>query len=75
MARKKRLFLVVLLTLFIDDICNYINFFIEKRPTDIEAFDLIMIRFNTGTIVNYSVIFVLAISVIYFLLNFFSTDK
>lgn len=75
MTRKKRLFIVVLLTLLIDDICRYINFFIEKHPTEIEAFDFVMMRFDSGTVINLAVIFVVIVSVIYFLLHFFSTEK
>ena len=75
MGKAKKLYLVILLTLIINDVCLYIRHLSSSKPHNIISFDLIVTRFDSGIVVNYSIIFVLFISFIYFVVNFFKSDN
>ena len=75
MGKRRKLFLVVLLTLLINDVCIYIRHFLYAKPSKIISFDLIITRFDHGFIINYAIIFVLLVSFIYFIVNFFKIER
>lgn len=75
MGKLKKLFLVVLLTLIINDVCLYIRHFIYEKPKRIISFDLVVTRFDHGFIINYSIVFIFVVSFLYFIVNFFKSEK
>lgn len=75
MAKSKKLFLVILFTLFVSDICKYIKAWIQMGFNSIVSFDFLVTRFQYKVVVNKALIFLLAFSLIYFVFNFFKNDN
>lgn len=75
MPKTKKLFLVVLFTLFVSDICKYIKMVIHSVANRVISFDIVITRFQNGFVINKAIIFLLSISVIYFMTHFFQNDN
>lgn len=74
MTRKRRLFLAVLYILLVGDICRYIKTFIYDRPTEVRYFDLLVMQFDRGIVVNTAILYIIIVSVVYFAIHFFSIN-
>lgn len=75
MPKSKKLFLVILFTLFVSDICKYIKIWAHQGVNNVVSFEVLITRFQHGVVLNKAVIFLLAISLIYFMTNFFRNDN
>lgn len=75
MAKSKKLFLVMLFTLFVSDICKYIKIWVHQGKNSLISFEVLITRFQHGFVLNKAVIFLLVISLIYFMINFFRNDN
>ena len=72
---KSKLFLVMLFTLFVSDICKYIKIWVHQGKNSLISFEVLITRFQHGFVLNKAVIFLLVISLIYFMINFFRNDN
>ena len=75
MAKSKKLFLVMLFTLLVSDICKYINAFKLFKLKGLVSFDLLITHSQNGFVINKAMIFLLTVSLLYFLVNFFRNDN
>ena len=49
MPKSKKLFLVMLFTLFVSDICKYIKIWVHQGKNSLISFEVLMISFKRGT--------------------------
>ncbi len=69
MSKGKKLFYVISFALFVSDICKHIKMIFLKKLSFIN-FDIIATTYENDYVINKCLLFLICISVIYFLNNF-----
>lgn len=69
MSKGKKMFYVILFALFVSDICKHIKMIFVKKLSFIN-FDIIATTYENDYVINKCLLFLICISVIYFLNNF-----